>query len=142
MQRIQFYPDEKLASLLSEEAQKKGVSVSALVTDLLEEHYGLKQSSLSIISLTNTVLDEVEAYIQANSAQPFDLLTASATYRDIPMVNGKQPNALRASIGRSFASKIGKPPFANVQKYRKNGKLILSENNALMYTIVDDCEEE
>lgn len=137
MQRIQFYPSNALATILNAEATKSGVSVSQFVTDLLENYYEVSKTSLSITQLTTKVLDEVADYIQnSNGSIPFDLNTASATYRDIPMTNGKKPQAIRASIGRSFAAKLGTGKFTNVRKYLVNSKQILSSNNALMYEIV------
>lgn len=147
MLRKQFYPDAKLADMLSQDATHKGVSESTLITDILNEYYGLSvKSSISVTSLTKTVLDEVEAYVKNLSVgDKFDLNTASATYRDIEMAQfkgqTKTPKTVRASIGRSFVSKIGTAPFANVQKSTyidKDGKTKqnLSVNNALIYEIV------
>lgn len=137
MQRIQFYPSVTLANILNTEAQSKGVSVSTYVTDLLEEYYGLKKNTVSVTQLTATVLNEVQNYISTLPPNvPFDLNTASKTFQDIDMTCGKKPQTLRASIGRAFGKKLGKAPFANVKKYvDKNGKNILSANNALMYIV-------
>lgn len=138
MQRIQFYPSNSLASILNAEATKSGVSVSQFVTDLLEEYYGVStKSNPSITQLTTKVIDEVAEYVRNSpKSTTFDLNTASATYRDIPMTAGKKPKTIRASIGRSFATKLGKGDFVNVQKYIVNDKQVLSVNNALMYEIV------
>lgn len=135
MERIQFYPSSTLAGFLKKDATNKAVSVSQLVTDLLEEHYGLSNKScISITQLTEIVLKEVEEYIKnCNNAIEFDLYTASATYRTIGMTSGKKPSTIRASIGRSFACRIGHPPFANIRKCLNNGKQKLSLNNALVY---------
>ncbi len=136
MNRIQFYPSEDLANKLNTEALTNGVSVSQFVTDLLQDYYGLSKKGLSITQLTTTVLNEVEEYLkQASSNVEFDLNKASSTYRSIDMTFGKKPSTVRASIGRSFASKIGKHPFAKVRKYVVNGKQKLSENNALVYEL-------
>lgn len=135
MQRVQFYPSEELAKVLETEARKNGVSVSLFVTDLLTDYYGLSQKTIpTITQLTSTVLKEIEEYINnSNGVIEFDLNKASVTYRSIDMTCGKKPSTVRASIGRSFMSKIGKAPFANVRKCIVNGKQKLSVNNALMY---------
>ena len=136
MNRVQFYPSKALADILSVEAAKSGVSVSKFVTELLENYYGLSNpSELSITQLTSIVLKEVEEYIKeeygkANKNIKFDLNKASLTYRNIDMTCGKKPSTVRASIGRSFGSKIGKPPFSNVRKTQE-----LSVNNALVYEV-------
>lgn len=134
MERVQFYPDAELAKALKSDAENNGVSVSRFVTDLLEEYYGIsKKPGVSITQLTARVLEEVRNYINANNGAKFDLFTASPTYRGIKMTNGKKPSAVRASIGKSFAAKIGVPPFENVRKCVENGKQRLSVNNALVY---------
>lgn len=135
MNRVQFYPSEKLFNLLSKEASNNGVSISQFVVDLLEYHYGLSNSEvLSITQLTTIVLKEVEDYIKcADGIIEFDLNTASETYRNIDMTCGKKPSTVRASIGRSFGSKIGKSPFSNVRKCVVDGNQKLSVNNALVY---------
>lgn len=146
MLRKQFYPDSKLATMLSQDATKKGVSESILITEILNEYYGLSvKTTASVTSLTKTVLIEVEEYIRTLSpGVPFDLNMASATYREIEMAqfNGqtKTPRTVRASIGRSFVSKIGEKPFDRVKKStftdrKGNIKQLLSSNNALMYEI-------
>ena len=137
MRRIQFYPNNNLASILISEAKKRNVSVSQFITDLLEEYYGIStKTNLSVTQLTVKVIDEVAEYVRNSPpSTTFDLNKASATYRNISMTSGKKPETVRASIGRSFVSKIGKGDFINVRKYIVNGKQVLSSNNALMYEI-------
>lgn len=135
MNRVQFYPSEELFNVLSKEASNNGVSISQFVVDLLENHYGLSNNEvLSITQLTTIVLKEVEDYIKsADDVIEFDLNTASETYRNIDMTCGKKPSTVRASIGRSFGSKIGKDPFSNVRKCVVDGNQKLSVKNALVY---------
>lgn len=134
MQRIQFYPSAALADMLHAEAEKNGVSTSTFVTDLLSEYYGLtEKSDPNLTQLTAAVLREVEEYLKKSYNGPFDLNSASQTYRNIDMICGKKPSTVRASIGRSFVSKIGKAPFNNVRKYQIDGVQQLSANNALVY---------
>jgi len=133
MNRIQFFPSDTLAKKLTAEAKENGVSVSQLVTDILESCYNINTNT-SITQLTVQVLNEVDDYLKTITKNtPFDLNTASNTYRTINMTCGKKPSTIRASIGRSFASKIGKAQFPNVRKCMENGKQKLSANNALMY---------
>ena len=130
MNRVQFYPGKKLDDILSKEAKSKGVSRSKFVTDLLEDYKAVP----SITELTTIVFEEIEEYIKnGGGIIEFDLNTASSTYRNIDMTCGKKPSAVRASIGRSFAAKIGKEPFENVRKCVVDGKQKLSLNNALVY---------
>lgn len=136
MKRIQFYPSEELAIILETDAKKKGVSVSAFVTDLLNEHYGFSQKDIpNLTQLTSIVLKEIEEYLtKTKTPTEFDLNSVSETYRNIDMTYGKKPSTVRASIGRSFGSKIGKEPFDHVRLSKTNdGKQKLSVNNALVY---------
>lgn len=136
MQRVQFYPSDDLGLLLNEEAVKSGVSVSRLVTEILEKHYGLSKNTQSIMVLTIDVLKEIEDFVgQSPSSTVFDIYTASETYRGISMTEGRKPQTIRASIGRSFVAKIGGKRFPNVSKHILNNKQVLSKNNAMMYII-------
>lgn len=135
MNRGQFYPNSELWKKLNDEAAVHGVSVSQLVTDILENFYGLNNQQ-SVTNLTEQVYAEVAQYVSQHSAgDRFDLLTASDTFRNIQMVSGKKPRAVRASIGRSFAASIGKGIFHNVKKAKEDGKQVLSANNALTYEV-------
>ena len=138
MNRIQFYPSQALADILNAEAAANGVSVSKFVVDLLDGYYNLSASTPSVTHLTAVVLGEIEDFLKAHEGESviFDLNDVSPTYRNIPMAAGLKPSAVRASIGRSFAGKIGKPPFANVKKYQVNGVQQLSVNNALVYITI------
>ena len=133
MNRVQFFPSEELMNRLTDEAEKKGVTVSQLVGDILERHFELAKPGRSITELTVDVLKEVEEYIQKDDVNRFDLLAASETYRNIEMFSGGRPSTVRASIGRSFAGRIGTGPFKNIRKCIVNGKQKLSANNALVY---------
>ena len=149
MLRKQFFPSERLADMLKQDSKSKGVSESTLIADILSDYYGLNsvKSTTSMTALVQTVLEEVKAYVKTLAVgDTFDLHSASATYRSIEMAQfkgqQKTPKAVRASIGRSFVSKIGTGPFTNVRKATfvdKNGnrKQRLSVNNALMYEVVD-----
>jgi len=138
MNRIQFYPSQALADILNAEAAANGVSVSKFVVDLLDGYYNLSASTPSVTHLTAVVLGEIEDFLKAHEGESviFDLNDASPTYRNIPMAAKLKPSTVRASIGRSFAGKIGKPPFANVKKYQVNGVQQLSVNNALIYIVL------
>lgn len=137
MKRIQIYPSTELDICLESEAKKKGVSISALVTDILNTHYELIPStSLSLTEITKKVYDEVEAYVSTHPVNvPFDLLSASETFAKIEMVSKGKPSAIRARIGKSFSQQIGSYPFDNIEVARKpdNTPIKSPKNNALMY---------
>jgi len=139
MRRIQFYPGEALEKKLDEDTQKLGVSVSTLVVDLLNEHYGLiSKNTLSLSQLTKIVLDEIKEYVNdPSSDKEFDLLKASQTFATIEMADSRKPSIIRAKIGKKFAEHVGMPgPFLNVTPiYKANGKVKKNINNATVYGI-------
>lgn len=138
MKRIQFYPEITLETRLDTEAKELGVSVSTLVADLLNDHYGLiPKNTLSLTQATTLVLSEVKDYIKnLKPTDEFDL-SVSPTFKSIEMVSAGKPSANRANIGRTFAKKIGKSPFSSVTIARRpNGKPKKNLNNATIYTIL------
>jgi len=142
MKRIQFYPESQLDRLLQQEAKKYGVSVSALVNAKLCEIYGItKKDRIPLPQLTATVISEVETFINnpANKDEKFDLLRASATYKNIEMTGSGKPRTDRASIGKSFKKKVDNGDYPNVSiayKDKANDRKKLSSNNAMMYEII------
>lgn len=140
MIRVQFYPGEELATRLNEDAKSLNISTSALVVDLLNRHYHLlPENKLTLPELTQKVIDEVADYVKdPNSGKEFCLLSASKAFQNIEMVCDGRPQAIRASIGRSFVALVGKQePFLNVAiAYRPDGKIKRSENRAIMYKII------
>jgi hypothetical protein len=140
MNRIQFYPDEALNKKLDDDAAKRGVATSALVSDILRRYYGLvPENTLSESDLTEKVFDEVKDYIDNKAKDvPFDLLTASPTYATVEMSYAGKPSTLRAKIGKAFFKKIGTGDFACVKpKMKSNGKILQSINNANMYVVTE-----
>lgn len=137
MERIQFYPSTQLKALLEAEAKEKNISISGLVVELLQEHYGITpKPSFTLSDAISKVLNEVEEYVKTISVgEYFDLLTASHTFRHIEMTVKGKPATNRATVGKIFASKIGTEPFENVQfAYKLDGVTIQhSENKATMY---------
>ena len=62
--RIQFYPSEKLEKKLINEAEQLEVSVSILVNDLLNKHYGLiPATSLSNSELRKKIFEEISDFV-------------------------------------------------------------------------------
>lgn len=137
MERIQFYPSTQLKELLETEAKNKGISISSLVVELLQEHYEIKPKPVIALSdAIDKVLNEVEEYVKCISVdETFDLLTASETFKNIEMTVEGKPATNRATLGKIFASKIGIQPFENVElSYKSDGVTIeRSKNKATMY---------
>ncbi len=142
MERIQFYPDTPLAKALKEDARKHGVAVSTLVVGILQRYYGLVPiSTLSEHELNAKVFSEVKAYIsELRAGVEFDLNSSSPTFAEIEMEYAGKPSTIRAKIGKCFAKMVGEPgDFARVAvKYRSNGKIKRTVNNATIYQIVKD----
>lgn len=136
MERIQFYPNSKLKEMLDSEAKDKGISVSCLVVELLQEHYKIRpKPAIPLSEAIEQVLSEIEDFIkQLKPGETFDLLTASATFEEIEMVASGRPSTNRATIGKIFASKIGSKPFDNIDfSYKPDGTVERSKNKATMY---------
>lgn len=137
MERIQFYPNSILKDKLESEARNKGLSVSSLVVELLQEHYKISpRPTMPLSKAVTQVLNEIEDYIRGiNSGETFDLLTASATFAKIDMTALGRPSTNRATIGKIFASKIGVAPFDCIDiSYKSDGKTVeRSSNKAIMY---------
>lgn len=139
--RIQFYPSQKLQERLTTEAERFGVSVSTLVIDVLNKHYGLiRPTSLSNSELRKVIFEEVSEFVKAqNNGNEFDLNEASSTYRDIKMVYDGKPSAIKAQIGKEFNNKyVGRvEPFVQVEQVRlPNGKPKKTiKNRAAVYAV-------
>lgn len=136
MFRVQFYPNETLEKKLMDDSENLGISVSALITDILEAHYGLMSpESLSITKVMGKVFNEVEKYIQTlPEGEEFDLLKASETFKTIDMVCLGKPSTIRARIGKSFARQVRCGKFSNIEVvYKPNGEIKKSVNAATTY---------
>ena len=139
--RIQFYPSEKLEKKLINEAEQLEVSVSILVNDLLNKHYGLiPATSLSNSELRKKLFEEISDFVtKQKPGREFDLNGASETFKHIEMVYAGKPSIIRAQIGKEFNTKyVGLvEPFINVEQVRlENGnpKRTVS-NRAAIYII-------
>ena len=91
MERIQFYPSEELNEALRKESERKGVKVSVIVTDILNEHYKLsdeKEGKVSEAELEEKVFEEIEKYISnpdniSESREPLRLPLCTISQRAI-----------------------------------------------------------
>ena len=65
------------------------------------------------------------------------MLSASETFKNIHMVADGKPSSNRATVGKVFASKLGKEDFINVAVVRtESGAIKKSVNRATMYRIL------
>ena len=136
MERIQFYPNKELLEVLNKDAEKYGVPISALVSDILKKYYGLlPNSALSEAELTTKVFEEIKAYVsKLEPGDEFDLSISSETFSNIEMSYIGKPSIIRAKIGKSFAKVIGSEDFTHVEvQHRKDGKIKRNKNNAAIY---------
>lgn len=144
--RIQFYPSEDLEKKLSNEAERMNVSISVLVNDLLNKHYGLiPATSLSNSELRSKIFGEIAEFVKEQKpGKEFDLNEASETYRRIEMVYGGKPSAIKAQIGKEFNNKYVKKlaPFTSVEQVKlENGKPKLTVSNRAAIYIVREKSE-
>lgn len=141
MERIQFYPPEILKRVMLQDAKINGISISQLTVDILMEHYGLAvatENKKALSEIIDEVIDEVKAFVKDHPAgTTFDLLTASETFKNIHMVADGKPSTNRATVGKIFASKLGKDSFKNIVIVRtETGAIKRSPNRATLYRIL------
>ena len=142
MERIQFYPPENLKKVMLQDAKNNERSMSQLTVDILMEHYGLAvptANKKALSEIIDEVIDEVGAFVKDNpTGTTFDLLTASATFKNIHMVADGKPSTNRASVGKVFASKLGRDDkFKNIAIVRtESGAVKKSVNRAILYEIL------
>ncbi len=141
MERIQFYPPEILKRVMLQDAKINGISISQLTVDILMEHYGLAvatENKKALSEIIDGVIDEVKTFVKDHPAgTTFDLLTASETFKNIHMVADGKPSTNRATVGKIFASKLGKDSFKNIVIVRtETGAIKRSPNRATLYRIL------
>lgn len=141
MERIQFYPPEILKRVMLQDAKINGISISQLTVDILMEHYGLAvatEDKKALSEIIDEVIDEVKTFVKDHpSGTTFDLLTASETFKNIHMVADGKPSTNRATVGKIFASKLGKDSFKNIVIVRtETGAIKRSPNRATLYRIL------
>ena len=141
MERIQFYPPEILKRVMLQDAKINGISISQLTVDILMEHYGLAvatENKKALSEIIDEVIDEVKTFVKDHPVgTTFDLLTASETFKNIHMVADGKPSTNRATVGKIFASKLGKDSFKNIVIVRTEpGAIKRSPNRATLYRIL------
>ena len=141
MERIQSYPSEILKRVMLQDAKINGISISQLTVDILMEHYGLAvatENKKALSEIIDEVIDEVKTFVKDHPVgTTFDLLTASETFKNIHMVADGKPSTNRATVGKIFASKLGKDSFKNIVIVRtETGAIKRSPNRATLYRIL------
>lgn len=142
MERIQFYPSENLKKVMLQDAEVNSISISQLTVNILMEHYGLAvptANKKALSEIIDDVIDEVKTFIKKSpTGTTFDLLTASETFKNIHMVADGKPSTNRATVGKVFASKLGKDDdFKNIAIIRmESGAVKKSVNRATLYEVL------
>lgn len=100
------------------ESKEQDVSISGLVNDILNKHYGLvPPDTLTDLEIEKKVLDEILVYIKDEShTEEFDLNMASATFSKIDMIYAGKPRILKARLGKTFAKLIGTGNYKYVEQ--------------------------
>lgn len=143
MERVQFFPGERLGKALKDDAKAKKIPVSQLVIEILMKHYTLIQNERPLKEVTTDVLQEIKEYVESHETGTiFDILTASKSFAEIEMIAAGKPSANRASVGRTFAALVGKNEFQNVIVAEKDGVILRSPNHATMYKIISVDKNE
>lgn len=141
MEVLKIYAPDNLKEVLQKDAELKGLSMSELTVDIMMKHYGLTVPATNkkpLSEIIEDVLDEVKMFVKKNPVgTTFDLLSASETFKNIHMVADGKPSSNRATVGKVFASKLGKEDFINVAVVRtESGAIKKSVNRATMYRIL------
>lgn len=141
MEVLKIYAPDNLKEVLQKDAELKGLSMSELTVDIMMKHYGLTVPATNkkpLSKIVEDVLGEVKMFVKKNPVgTTFDLLSASETFKNIHMVADGKPSSNRATVGKVFASKLGKEDFINVTVVRtESGAIKKSVNRATMYRIL------
>lgn len=141
MEVLKIYAPNNLKEMLQKDAELKGLSMSELATEIMMNHYGLIVPAVNkkaLPEIIDEVIEEIKLFVQQHpSGTTFDLLTASKTFEKIHMVAAGKPSSNRATVGKVFASKLGKGDFKNVAVLRNDsGTIKKSVNRATMYQIL------
>jgi hypothetical protein len=138
MKRIQFYPDDKLDSRLSAKSTQLGISVAALVTDLLNQidfDNVLKTSTSSTYSfakLYSDVREDIMNYVNDPESKKEFVLNDIPAFQKINLAKAEtaiiQPASTRAIVGRTFNAEVrnGKiPQVVRATTTDKHGQTVL-----------------
>lgn len=128
--KIQVYPSDEVIERLKGDAEQSGKSISRIIVDIVEEHYGVVGEN---DYLEDTIIEEIEDFIYYFEYYvPFELADASETFRNL---EGKNANAIKASVGRRFGklAETGKLKDVSVRKAKIESKTMYSLNNAILY---------
>lgn len=147
MKRYQIYPSNELDEIITKEASRKGISISAEIIEKLEAAYGMVNVNEPIVfsEIMATIQEEVEEYVASwmkdNSScdKSFTLYKASKTFADISMVDAsKRLVSMKPRIGKAFRSLVDNGKIANVVPLKKANGEQKREHNAAMYTITKE----
>ncbi len=142
MEVLKVYAPDNLKAVLQKDAELKGLSMSELTVEVLMQHYGLAVSAANkkaLPEIIDQVIEEIKVFVKNpdNIGKQFDLLSVSETFKDIHMVADGKPSSNRATVGKVFASKLGKGDFKNVTVVRtESGAVKKSANRATLYKIL------
>ncbi len=148
MEVLKIYAPDNLKEVLQKDAKLKGLSMSELTVEVLMQHYGIAvpaANKKSLPEIIGQVIEEIRKYVKNpdNIGKTFDLLSVSETFKNIHMVADGKPSSNRATVGKVFASKLGKDDFINVTVVRTEaGAVKKSVNRATLYMILEEDSNE
>ena len=147
MKRYQIYPSKELDDIVTKEAARKGISISAEITEKLEIAYGIvnETEEASFSDILTTVQFEVEEYVNKwlkdNSScdKEFTLYKASKTFANISIADKSQRlSSMKPRIGRAFRKLIDDNMIPYVIPLIKSNGEQKREHNAAMYVIATE----
>ncbi len=147
MRRWQIYPGEELERVVTKEAERKGISISAELVETLEKAYGIvgDKDELSFTVTLGKIRLEVEEYIAKwsednNSCdREFTLYKASKTFAEISMgePDGRL-SSIKPRIGKAFRKLVDDKTIQNIAPARKANGEQKRAHNAAVYQIIKE----
>lgn len=152
MVRCQFYPTEALLEKITEDAERKGISLSAVIIEKLEESYGIigreNNNTIPFSELMVTIQNEFNEYVNElikNNVlnTEFTLYKASKTFRELEMAddNGRLLS-MKPRIGKTFRALVDSHIVEKVIPCRTKTGNQKREHNAAVYKIELRRDEE
>lgn len=143
MKRYQIYPSNELDEIVTREAARKGVSISAEIMEKLEMAYGIinETDTMAFSELVTKIRSEVDEYVLAciNNdlcTKEFTLYKASKTFAEISMADdAKRLVSMKPRIGKAFRKLVDDKVIKNVKPLRKVNGEQKREHNAAVYVI-------
>lgn len=147
MKRYQIYPSKELDEIVTKEATRKGISISAEIMEKLEVAYGIvsETEEVGFSDILTTIQSEVEEYVSkwledaSSCDKEFTLYKASKTFANISIADdSRRLVSMKPRIGRAFRKLVDNKMVPYVIPLKKANGEQKREHNAAMYVIAKE----